>query len=57
MDNAELYGKVLRCSVAKPMPTAEKGKGVWTSEEWLSQQQQHPQQDEDDDIDYDAITK
>jgi hypothetical protein len=62
MDNAELYGKVLHCNIAKPMPAAERGKALWTSEEWLSEQQeQQGAEDEEvdisDTIDYGSITK
>jgi peptidyl-prolyl isomerase E (cyclophilin E) len=35
MDGAELFGKVLRCSVAKPMPKVAAGKALWSAEEWI----------------------
>lgn len=35
MDGAELYGKVLRCNVAKAMPKLPPGKAVWSAEEWI----------------------
>jgi hypothetical protein len=53
---------VLHCNIAKPMPAAERGKALWTSEEWLSEQQeQQGAEDEEvdisDTIDYGSITK
>lgn len=35
MDGSELYGKVLRCHVAKALPKLTAGKAVWNSEEWI----------------------
>lgn len=35
MDGAELYGKVLRCNIAKAMPKLPPGKAVWSAEEWI----------------------
>lgn len=35
MDGAELFGKVLRCNVAKAMPKLPPGKAVWSAEEWI----------------------
>ena len=35
MEGAELYGRVIRCSYAKPMANTGRGnKAVWSSEEW-----------------------
>ena len=31
-----MYGKVLRCNVAKQLPKVEHGKAVWNAEEWIS---------------------
>ena len=35
MDGSELYGKVLRCNIAKAMPKLPPGKAIWSAEEWL----------------------
>lgn len=35
MDGAELLGKVIRCSYAKPMTKLQPGKAVWATEEYL----------------------
>ena len=35
MHGAELYGKVLRCSIAKPMANVNRGQAVWTSDDWI----------------------
>jgi RNA recognition motif-containing protein len=36
MHGAELFGKVLKCNMAKPMTKLQPGQAVWTAEEWLS---------------------
>ncbi|CAE7746991.1 PPIE, partial [Symbiodinium microadriaticum] len=36
MNGAELFGKVLKCNMAKPMTKLQPGQAVWTAEEWLS---------------------
>ena len=35
MDGAELYGRVLRCNIAKAMPKLPPGKAIWSAEEWI----------------------
>lgn len=35
MDGSELFGKVLRCNVAKAVSKLAPGKAVWSSEEWI----------------------
>jgi hypothetical protein len=35
MEGAELFGKVLKCNLAKPMTKAPTGKAVWSAEEWI----------------------
>ncbi len=35
MDGCEIYGKVLRCNIAKALPKVEKGKAIWSAEEWI----------------------
>ena len=51
MDGSELFGKVIRCNLAKPLSTIERGKGLWSAEEWLSEQQKlETEGDEDDDL-------
>jgi len=35
MEGAELYGKVLRCNIAKPITKLQPGKAVWSAEEWI----------------------
>ena len=37
MDGAELFGKVIRCNLAKAMPKLASGQAVWNSEEWVRQ--------------------
>ena len=40
MEGAEICGKVIRCSYAKPMTQTSGGnKAVWTNEEWLANAQ------------------
>ncbi len=34
MDGSELFGKMIRCNVAKAMPKLTAGQAVWKSEEW-----------------------
>ena len=50
MDGAELYGKVLRCTIAKELPKVERGKAVWSAEEWIqnSLKEKDEQPDNDD---------
>ncbi len=38
MEGAELYGKVLRCNIAKPVAERAAGKAVWSAEEWIKNQ-------------------
>ena len=40
MEGAELFGKVLRCNLAKPSAKASNGQGkaVWSADEWIKQQ-------------------
>ena len=35
MEGSELFGKVLRCNIAKPMSKAPSGKAVWSADEWI----------------------
>ena len=35
MEGSELFGKVLRCNIAKPMSKAPTGKAVWSADEWI----------------------
>lgn len=35
MDGSELFGKVLRCNIAKAMPKLAPGKAIWSAEEWI----------------------
>eukprot|EP01038_Epipyxis_sp_PR26KG_P014320 gene14320-19209_t len=35
MDGAELFGKVLRCNIARAIPKVAIGKAVWSAEEWI----------------------
>lgn len=35
MDGSELFGKVIRCNVAKAVPKLAAGKAVWNSEDWI----------------------
>ena len=46
MDGSELYGKVLRCNIAKAMPKLPPGKAIWSAEEWI----QNSLKDEDKDV-------
>lgn len=38
MHGAELYGKVLRCSIAKPMSNVNRGQAIWNADDWISNQ-------------------
>ena len=39
MEGAELFGKVLRCNLAKPTKANNgQGKAVWSADEWIKQQ-------------------
>lgn len=38
MHGAELCGKVLRCSVAKPMSNVNRGQAIWNADDWISNQ-------------------
>ena len=50
MHGAELYGKVLRCNIAKPMANKNvSGMAVWTADDWISNQMK--------DDDFDGIDK
>jgi peptidyl-prolyl isomerase E (cyclophilin E) len=58
MDGAEVYGKVLRCNVAKQLPKVEKGKAVWSADEWISSSLKAGEGgdiDEDDTIEPDSL--
>lgn len=35
MDGSELYGKVIRCNIARTMPKLAPGKAIWSTEEWI----------------------
>ncbi len=35
MHGSELFGKVLRCSIAKPVVNNTHGAAIWTSEDWI----------------------
>jgi RNA recognition motif-containing protein len=35
MDGSELFGKVIRCNIAKAVPKLAAGKAVWNSEDWI----------------------
>ena len=35
MHGSELFGKVLRCAIAKPMMNRTVGTAVWTAEDWI----------------------
>lgn len=35
MDGAELFGKPIKVSFAKPLTKVDHGKAIWTSEEWI----------------------
>jgi peptidyl-prolyl isomerase E (cyclophilin E) len=37
MDGSEIFGRVVRCNVAKAIPKLTAGKAVWNSEEWINQ--------------------
>ena len=42
MDGAELFGKVIRCNIARQIPKMDKGKAVWSAEEWIQSSMQDP---------------
>lgn len=35
MEGAELFGKTIRCNIAKPSASKTPGKAVWSAEEWI----------------------
>ena len=35
MKGAELFGKVLRCNIAKAMGKGPAGKAIWSADEWI----------------------
>ena len=35
MEGAELFGKVLRCNIAKAMGKGPAGKAIWSADEWI----------------------
>ena len=35
MEGAELFGRVLRCNIAKPMTKAPSGEAVWSADDWI----------------------
>ena len=35
MDGAELFGKTIRCNIAKPSASKTPGKAIWSAEEWI----------------------
>ena len=48
MDGSELYGKVLRCNIAKAMPKLPPGKAIWSAEEWIQNSMKDQDVVEDD---------
>lgn len=50
MDGAELYGKVLRVNIAKPMTKIQPGKALWSADDWIQNnlaEEQKKQMEED----------
>lgn len=47
MDGAELFGRVLRCNIAKALPKLEAGKAVWSAEEWIQNSFQESEEPQD----------
>ncbi len=39
MNGAELFGKVIHCSVAKAVPQLTAGKAVWNNDDWMQAHQ------------------
>ncbi len=35
MDGSELFGKIIRCTIAKAVPKLAAGKAVWSTEDWI----------------------
>lgn len=53
MDGAELFGKVLRCNIAKAQPKLTEGKAVWNAEEWIAEQMKNGEANgEEDTVDF-----
>ena len=50
MDGSELYGKVLRCTIAKELPKVERGKAVWSAEEWIQNSLKESEEPNNDEI-------
>lgn len=57
MDGAELFGKVLHCSIAKTAPKLVPGKAVWNAEEWIKENMKEVGEGEapDDDVEFTAL--
>ena len=46
MHGSELFGKVLRCAIPKPMMNRTVGTAVWTSEDWIQNNLANSRDDE-----------
>eukprot|EP01035_Chromulina_nebulosa_P019841 gene19841-25790_t len=60
MDGSELFGKVIRCSIAKPPSTqVQPGQAVWSAEEWIQNSLKENDNnniiDDNDDIKLDSL--
>eukprot|EP01036_Dinobryon_divergens_P029971 gene29973-39148_t len=57
MDGSELFGKVLRCNIAKTLPKTEKGKAIWSAEEWIQNSlKESDDAQNDDNVDFQGLT-
>lgn len=50
MDGSEIFGRVVRCNIAKAIPKLTPGKAVWNSEEWINKNLNNTNEYEDQDI-------
>lgn len=55
MDGAELFGKVLRCNIAKAQAKLAEGKAVWNAEEWIAEQMKNGEENPDDTVDFSTL--
>ena len=51
MHGSELYGKYLKCSLAKPMSTKAPGTAIWAADDWI----QNQMKEEEDYIDLENV--
>lgn len=46
MNESEIYGRTIRCNIAKPMKMSERSmKAVWSEDQWIQEHQSKPESD------------